>query len=271
MLLIASCALPVEEAHADLMINPTRIVFDKNRRAAQIDMINDGAASATYRLVLVNRRMTELGAFESIDSAGLDDLFANAMLVYSPRQITLLPGAQQLVRVALRKPEDLLPGEYRSHLLFEKVAEATGADNIENLGRTPAGEVGVSLTALIGVSIPIIVRHGDTKADVVIDQLALKKSVSGHAPMLMLRLNRTGNRSVYGDLIVSFKRNGAPSEIVGRAAGVAVYTPNMVRRANLDLQVPTAVTLEHGALAVSYIEQAEDGGKVMAQAAIELP
>lgn len=270
-LLCAAIVLPMHQAHADLMLNPTRIVFDKNRRAAQIDLINDGAASATYRLVLVNRRMTEAGEFTAIDTPGPGDQFADPMLVYSPRQITLAPGAQQLVRVALRKPEELADGEYRSHLFFEKVAETTDANNIENHGRAPAGEVGVSLTALIGVSIPVIVRHGDTGAEVAIDHLALEKTSAGQAPLLTLQLNRSGNRSVYGDLTVSFTPQGGASQVIGKAAGVAVYTPNPLRRAKLDLQVPAGLVLTRGTLSVSYRERAEDGGTVLAQTAIDLP
>lgn len=270
-LAFAAIVLPMQQARADLMINPTRIVFDKNRRAAQIDLINDGATSATYRLVLVNRRMTDVGEFNAIDAPGPGDQFADAMLVYSPRQITLAPGAQQLVRVALRKPEELATGEYRSHLFFEKVAETTAENNIENLGRTAAGEVGVSITALIGVSIPVIVRHGDTGAQVAIDHLALEPAGAAQLPLLALQLNRSGDRSVYGDLTVSFTPRGGAAQVIGKAAGVAVYTPNALRRAKLNLQVPAGVALTHGTLSVSYQERAEDGGKLMAQSAIELP
>lgn len=270
-LLLAAIVVPAHQAHADLMLNPTRIVFDKNRRAAQIDLINDGATSATYRLVLVNRRMTEAGEFNAIDTPGPGEQFADEMLVYSPRQITLAPGAQQLVRVALRKPEELAAGEYRSHLFFEKVAETTDATNIESHGRAPAGEVGVSLTALIGVSIPVIVRHGDIGAEVAIDHLALEKANPGQPPLLTLQLNRSGKRSVYGDLTVSFTPRGGAAQVIGKAAGVAVYTPNPLRRARLDLQVPAGVALTHGTLSVRYQERAEDGGTLLAQTAIELP
>ncbi|MDQ2989603.1 MAG: fimbria/pilus periplasmic chaperone [Pseudomonadota bacterium] len=270
-LLLAAMILPMLPAHADLMINPTRIVFDKNKRSAQIDLINDGATSATYRLALVNRRMTDAGEFNAIETAGPGDAFADAMLVYSPRQITLAPGAQQLVRIALRKPEELAPGEYRSHLFFEKVAETTAAQNIENLGRAPAGEVGVSITALLGVSIPLIVRHGDTAAQVSIDHLALEPAGAGQAPLLSLQLNRSGNRSVFGDLTASFKPQGGAEQVIGKAGGLAVYTPNALRRAKLNLQLPAGMVLAHGTLSVTYQERPEDGGRLMAAGSIDMP
>lgn len=270
-LLLAAMILAVLPAHADLMINPTRIVFDKNRRSAQIDLINDSATSATYRLALVNRRMTDAGEFNAIDTAGPGDAFADGMLVYSPRQITLAPGAQQLVRIALRKPEELAPGEYRSHLFFEKVADTTAAQNIENLGRAPAGEVGVSITALLGVSIPVIVRHGDTAAEVSIDHLALEPAGAGQAPLLSLQLNRSGNRSVFGDLTVSFKPQGGAGQVIGKAGGLAVYTPNPLRRTTLNLRMPPGLALAHGTLSVTYQERPEDGGRLMAAGALDMP
>lgn len=271
LLLLAAVILPIRQAHADLMINPTRIVFDKNRRSAQIDLINDGPTSATYRLVLVNRRMSETGEFNAIQEAGPGELFADPMLVYSPRQITLAPGAQQLVRLALRKPEQLEAGEYRSHLFFEKVADTTASTDIAQLRRAPTGEIGVSMTALIGVSIPVIVRHGETSAEVVIDHLALEAASGRLAPQVALQLHRSGSRSVYGDLTVQFTPRGGRAQVVGKAAGVAVYTPNPLRRARLDLQPPAGMILAHGTLAVTYHERAEDGGKLLAQSAIELP
>jgi P pilus assembly chaperone PapD len=36
-------------AMADLMLHPTRLVFERNQRAAQVDLINNGTESATYR------------------------------------------------------------------------------------------------------------------------------------------------------------------------------------------------------------------------------
>ncbi len=270
-LLLAAAMLVAQPAFADLMINPTRIVFDKNRRAAQIDLINDGAASATYRLVMVNRRMSDAGEFHAIDKAGTGEQFADAMLVYSPHQITLAPGAQQLVRVAVRKPEDLADGEYRSHLFFEKVAETTDDTDIEAIGRKRGGEVGVTLTALIGVSIPVIVRHGDTSATVAIDHLALDPARAGQTPLLSLQLNRSGSRSVYGDLSVSFKPHGGAEQLVGKAGGVAVYAPNPLRRAKLSLQVPAGLSLSRGTLSVTYHERADEGAKLIAAAAIDLP
>lgn len=258
-------------AEANLMLNPVRIVFENNQRAAQVDLINNGAETATFRIRLVNRRMSETGEFTVVDSPAPGEQFADGLLRYSPRQVVLAPGAGQAVRLMLRKPASLAPGEYRSHLMFEKVPESQGATSIETQGSPAGDEFAIKLTALIGASIPIIVRHGDTAATVTLSHLALQKSAPDQAPVLALQMERSGNRSVYGDLAVSFTPHGGAEQVIGKVGGIAVYTPNHLRRAKLALQVPPGLVLAHGSLRVTYRERPDNGGKLLAEAALVLP
>lgn len=259
-------------ALADLMINPTRIVFDNNKRSAQLDVINDGTTPATYRLSIVNRRMTESGEFQPITTPGAGDQFAGAMLVFSPRQITLQPGGQQLVRIALRKPADLPDGEYRSHLNLEKLADPTLSNTIESQMAPGSKEVGVTIAALIGVSIPVIVRQGQTAASVTISDIVLEKSAGpGKPPVVALQLNRSGSSSVYGDLAATFKNVSGSEEVVAQAGGVAVYVPNALRRVRLTLQLPAGTVLGTGALHVTFKQRTDDGGKLIAENTIQIP
>jgi P pilus assembly chaperone PapD len=258
-------------AHAGLMLYPTRIVFEKNQRAAQIELINDGDKPATYRISLVNRRMTEDGRFEAADSAGPGEHFADGMLRFSPRQVTLEPGTTQTVRLMLRKPAELLEGEYRSHLQFEKLPDVEGSASIENQGQAAGSKgIGVVLNVLVGASVPVIVRHGAVSANVSLTHLALKKDEAQHS-LLALQFEREGSSSVYGDLSVTFTPRGGKPQALARADGIAVYTPNRVRQAALPLEVPAGVTLAHGTLEVSYRDRPEAGGKLLAQANLELP
>ena len=259
-------------ALAELMVNPTRIVFDKNKRSAQLDVINDGTTPATYRLSIVNRRMSDAGAFQSITTPGEGEQFAGSMLVFSPRQIVLQPGGQQLVRISLRKPADLAPGEYRSHLSLEKLADSTGVNAIESQLAPGSNEVGVTIATLIGVSIPVIVRQGETQAVTTVSDIVLEKSAGpGKPAVLALQLNRSGNSSVYGDLTATFKTAAGPERIVGQAGGVAVYTPNALRRIRLTLQIPDGDVLSSGTLRVTFRQRTDDGGKLLAENAIQLP
>lgn len=268
---LAGCLLlaPFLPVRAELMLHPTRIVFDKNTRATQIELINNGSKPASYRIGLVNRRMTEAGQFEAAESAQDGERFADAMLRYSPRQITLQPGTAQTVRVMLRKSAELAEGEYRSHLQFDKLPDAEGNASIERQG-AGGSQIGVVMNALVGASVPVIVRHGATGATVKLAGLALGTDAARRA-QLALQFEREGNSSVYGDISVTFMpRNGKPHKLA-QIGGIAVYTPNRVRKATLPLQVPAGVALAGGTLEVSYRDRPEAGGKLLAQASLDLP
>jgi len=266
-ILLAGLLFLTQSAWAELMLHPTRLVFDKNQRAAQIELINNGNTPATYRITLVNRRMTENGQFEAIDTPGPGEQFADPMLRYSPRQITLQPGTAQTVRVMLRKPAELADGEYRSHLQFERLPDAEGASSIES--QAGGKDIGVVLNTLIGASVPVIIRHGTTDASVRLSGLALGRE--GKQPVLAFQFDREGNSSVYGDLAIHFTPRGGKPQQLALVGGIAVYTPNRVRKAVVPLQAPNGTALAHGTIEVSYRDRPEAGGKVLAQATLELP
>jgi P pilus assembly chaperone PapD len=265
-ILLAGLLFFTQPAWAELMLHPTRLVFEKNQRAAQIELINNGSTPATYRISLVNRRMSESGQFEPVETPAPGEQFADPMLRYSPRQITLQPGMAQTVRVMLRKPAELLDGEYRSHLQFELLPEVAGNRSIENQGG--AKEIGVVLNTLVGASVPVIVRHGATSATVRLANLALARE--GKQPMLSFQFEREGSSSVYGDLAVSFTPRGSQPQQLAQVGGIAVYTPNKLRKAAVPLQVQGAA-LAHGTIEVSYRDRPEAGGRLLAQATLELP
>lgn len=264
-----ACAWP---AGAELSLFPTRIVLEKNQRSAQVELLNRGTAPETYRISVVNRRMTIDGDIVLADSAEPDERFADSMLRYSPRQVTLQPGQSQTVRVLLRKPAELAAGEYRSHLQFDRVEDSSAATSIEAGASAPGGSgIGVVIRALVGASIPVIVRHGDTQARVSLSDLALEGDPASPARILRLQFDRQGNRSVFGDLRVTFTPAGRAAVEVGRAFGVAVYVPNPMRQARLQLDPPPGVALAGGVLHVSFRERPEAGGDLLAEARLALP
>jgi len=270
--LVAAALLMLSRAAlADLMLYPTRVVFEKNQRAAQVELINQGKTPETYRINLINRRMSETGEFIAVETPGAGEQFADRLLRYSPRQVTIPPGGSQTVRILLRKPADLSAGEYRSHLQFDRLADASGSGSIEELDQTFGGSsIGVVLTALVGASIPIIVRHGDTRASVTLSDLALV-GPGADSQTLAFQINRDGSRSVFGDLAVTFTPEGGAAIELAKAGGVAVYVPNPLRRARLPLQLPAGTALRTGTLRVSFRDRPEAGGKLLAEASLALP
>lgn len=240
-------------AAGDLLIAPTRLVFEGKDRTAALSITNTGHQSATYRISWLQRRMTEAGSFEDVTAPAPGERFADELVRFSPQQVVLPPGVAQTVRLMLRKPAGLEPGEYRSHLLFRAVPSGAPPEG------SAEGPLGIRLTAIYGVSIPVIVRQGETHARVAIEEVRLGDG------RLSLTLAREGNRSVYGDLVATFEPEGGSPRRVGQLKGLAVYTPNAQRR----VAVPLSGTLGRGTLRVRFAE----GGPALPQAerTIEVP
>jgi P pilus assembly chaperone PapD len=263
-------------AQADLMLYPTRVEMEKNQRATQVELVNRGQATESYRISVVNRRMTDTGQIVPADTAEPDERFATDMLRYSPRQVMLKPGESQTVRISLRKPAGLANGEYRSHLQFDRLPDVEGGTDLEQNAKTASGDFAIRLTALVGASIPVIVRHGDTSASVTLDTLTLEPAakVEGQAdnpPLLAFHMNRSGNRSVYGNLSATYTPAGGKPVDVSQVNGVAVYVPNILRKAKLPIRLPEGMALKRGLIQLTFAQRPEDGGKTLAQATLALP
>ncbi len=239
----------------DLTVSPTRVVFENRTRSAQLALIHRGKARATYRLSFVQMQMSEQGELVEVNAGEPGEAAADQLVRFSPRQVTLEPGVAQTVRLLLRKPAELASGEYRSHLLLRAIPAAGAGDSIEALGDEDGG-IAVALTPIYGVAVPVIVRHGELTATVQLSDLALEPpSDASSEPTISLLLERGGERSLYGDLAVTYiPSDGRPETVLGLYKGLAVYTPNRVRNLSLRLALPEGLDFNGGHLRVSFSE-----------------
>jgi len=259
------------QASAELMLYPTRIIIDDKQRSGQVQLVNRGSQPETYRIGLFNSRMTETGEIIVQNPEVSDPVFAQDMLVYTPRQVTLQPGESQTVRVSVRRPPDLAMGEYRSHLRFSRVADASSGTSVENAANPEPGKVAIVLQALIGASIPVIVRQGPTSAAVSLEALSVSVFKADTQPVISAVFHRTGNRSVYSDLTATYIVPGKRPIQVGRVSGIAIYVPNALRRAKMPLTPPDGVRLSGGSLVLRYTERPDMGGALLAETQIQVP
>ena len=261
--LLTFCTATLTLAAPNLMLFPTRIVFDKNKRAYQVDLTNTGSETGIYRISLENKRMTDIGKFISVSQLSPGELSAENIIQFSPRQVELAPGAGQTIRIILRKPADLPIGEYRSHLVFTRIPDPS-AKPVAN------GSVAI-LTPMIGASIPIIVNNGATTSEVKLTDLKYLKAKQNETAVLEFNIERKGARSVYGDLIVNYKAKGEQEKEIAYVKGIAVYSPNSLRIVKVSLQSENNKQLTPGKLTLKYAESRESGGKVLGEANIEIP
>lgn len=271
VLISALALLTPFAARAELMLYPTRVVIEGHQRGAQLEIINRGDKPETYRIKIVNRRMTDTGEIVAADKPEANEQFADQMLVYTPRQVTLQPGVSQTVRIAVRKPTGLADGEYRSHLQFDRVADATDAADIEKIVKPEKGQVAIVLQALIGASIPVIIRQGETSATVTLDNLTVSPAKGDAPPMLSFVFHRQGNRSVYGDVVATYAAPGKKPVEIANVGGIAVYVPNAMRMAQLPLTLTKGASLHGGTITLRYTQPKDAGGKLIAESALVVP
>ena len=247
---------------AQVMVTPTRAVLEGRLRSTEILVINGGDQTATFRVSLLDLAMDERGNTSTLEGAP-GAFSAQPFIRFSPRQVTLAPGASQSVRIQVRKPEHMAPGEYRSHLQFQAMPKAetkeTARENPEHLS--------VNIRAVFGLSIPVIVRHGPTQVQCSLSQLSLQGGPD--RCRLGLFLLRQGNRSCYGDLVATWHPAGGKAVPVGRFNGIAVYANLAQRELEMGLDLPPGKTLKGGVLKVAYLEH--EGTRVLAEGALNLP
>lgn len=243
-------------AHAggDLLVTPTRLVMEGRNRAAEIGLVNTGKETATYRISLVNQRMTRMGAFERVTTATspTGEWFAANLVRYFPRQVVLQPGESQTVRLEVRKPANLKEGEYRSHMLFRAVpTEASKLDgDAEDTG------INIRLNPIYGLSIPIIVRHGKTSAKVTLEKPRLESGQSGGPPFFVVTLRRSGSSSVYGNLTTTYIAPDGTETRLTEHSGVAVYTPNEEREMRIEWDRPPGLANAKGQIRFTFADAA---------------
>jgi hypothetical protein len=262
-MLLAAIQPTATSAAGDLLVAPTRIVFD-GPRGAEVVLNNIGSETATYRISLELKRMRADGSLEEIapqDATPAEQAMLD-MLVYSPRRVTLPPNQPQTIRLGVRPPEGLPDGEYRAHLLFRAVRDPVPAAAAAD-APAPSG-VSISLTPVYGVTIPIIVRQGVLTASAALSNPRLESS--GAEQALRFDLARQGNRSVYGEVIV--ERPGAAEPLL-QARGIAIYAERDSRTVTLPLSQEQAQAMR-GPVVIRYIEDRDLGGATIAEVRGEL-
>lgn len=248
--------VPASAASGDLLVAPTRIVLD-GARGTEVILNNIGEEPATYRISLELRRMKADGQLEDIAVADANPTEAStlAMISYAPRRIVLAPNEPQAIRIGIRAPQGLPDGEYRAHMLFRAIPNARPA----TAEPASAGGLSIALTPIYGVTIPIIVRKGALKASAGMSNARLISTAEGGA--LALTLSRTGERSTYGRIRVFKPGQGKP---VFEAGGVAIYAEVAARGVEIGLP-PEVIAALKGPVTIQYVEDAEAGGKLLAE------
>ena len=214
-----------------------------------LNLANTGQDTATFAISLVQIRMKDDGGFETITEPDPGQRFADKYIRFFPRSVTLGPNEAQVVKVQLTKTNELAAGEYRSHFYFRAIPKQKPLGEEDKVKDTTT--ISVRLTPIFGITIPVIIRVGESTTKVTLSDLAFQ-TVNDTIPNLSMTFNRSGNMSVYGDLAVDYISTQGKKIRVGIANGVAVYTPNTIRRFQFNLNKLPGVDYKTGTLRVIY-------------------
>lgn len=198
LLLALVFLLPAASADARITILPRKVVLEPRDRSGEITILNLFNEPSLYRISFIHYRQRPDGTYETLE-APLNPVFDPENIVrISPRQFQLPSEGRQKIRMSLRKPADLPDGEYRFHLLAQRYP-------VEDANGTAADRgVAINMQMNMGVSIPVVVRHGDlsARADIASAQYLLPSQSEHKTDALQVTVSRQGNASTVGNLSI---------------------------------------------------------------------
>jgi hypothetical protein len=187
----------------------------------------------------------EDGVYVNADGLLNPEFDHNEIVRFSPKNFTLGAKGQQKVRVSLRKPSDLPDGEYRFHV------QGVSYD-LEKPPEQDSDNITVSVSMHVGVSIPVIVRHGDVSVEASLTDFELldPQRAKQVRPALAFKALREGNASTLGNITVDWAPAGEDYRQIGILRNYNVFTEINSRIG----QVPLDVLPTNGTLRVKYVD-----------------
>jgi P pilus assembly chaperone PapD len=232
-----------------LVLNPNRIVFEGRDRKAELLVNNPSDETQTYRVTFENMVMLDDGKYQNVKEKDKNGKYSEDYIRYSPRTFTVEPRASQTVRLMLRKSKNMEDGEYRSHMKVSVVPKAE-APKIQE-----SDSVNINIQVHYGITIPVIVRKGDLSYKTELESFEIVDTEREGYKKLKARINRVGDRSVYGDISLIHYDSSGKSTVLKFLPGVSIFTPNTHRNFDLDFEVPEGVDLSEGKVEVKYVDR----------------
>jgi hypothetical protein len=125
----------------------------------------------------------------------------------------------------------------------------------------PVTGVSIKLTPIYGITIPVFVRKGRLEAQASIAGARVVRF--GDQAFLEVELGRTGQRSVYGELI----GKGPRGEVLFSMRGIAVYAEVNRRKVLIPLSAEQLAKVK-GPVKIEYRELPENGGALITESAV---
>lgn len=255
-------------------VTPLRVLFDGRERSTTVFLSNRSNTQNTYRISLVNRRMLQDGDIVPAEEQGPGERFADGMISFSPRRVTIAPQSAQTIRLLVRRPRGDVPEdvEFRTHMSIQSIPPTPRLEDLEtNEKLIEEQKLLVQPVVTVETVIPVIIRFGNPQATIAVENPRLKLNDPGLPdPQLVVDLVRTGDRSVHGDLEVFHVRPDGSRESLYVSRGLAVYAPLQVRTKTIRMKGVDPARLTTGSLLVRYRETPDMHGDQTAELVVPL-
>lgn len=232
-------------------VAPTRVVFQDRVRSQIVRLINTNETACKYRISLVNLKMDEFGNRTAVEDPTPEELALHQMIRFSPRSVTVAPGGWQTVRLMVKKPRNLNPGEYRIHLKVSPVPDSSPGPTASDSTRE---KLGIQINYIFAITIPVIIRHGRGDVRVTPRSVALERSEKDRHYFLETELEREGLFSAYGN-VVAFHTpmHGGERIKVAELKGISIYTPNRRQTLRIPVLIEKPLSLNRGTLDIEVV------------------
>jgi hypothetical protein len=273
VLLLLACGIISPAFAQGLVLAPTRIIFQPGERSAEVSITNKGARTAKFRIFFENKSFGRGGEVEVLTEERPGLKFADSMLRLSTREVTLKPGQEQIVRIMLRRNEDMTDGEYRSHFTVRAVIDNSQPQPSVAMaaGTNDQGkEFVVNLVPQYGIAIPVLVRQGTLDAQLKVKKAELLPAVQGTAGRLGIDLEISGNRSLFANMVLVDKAKKGKESQLFVMRNLSIYAPGNARYVLLDLNQKMMDAIKGGKVSLFAQEVDPTSGELLKEE-MEIP
>ncbi len=240
-----------------IMLSPLRVNFENRDRYAKVTVINqDREKPVRFNISTVTLRMDDQGRMFEPQESSASETVARRMLRFSPSTAIISPGGKQVLRLMLKKPSNLPEGEYLTYLS----AQPEDVVKEESVEKDSGGRVSLDLDIMVGVRIPVVIRHGELDVSVRASGLGFHRMKSGQLAADVV-LEREGSRSCV--LGIKLEQELPSGDVIklGEKGRAVIYTPLKKRLVQVPLE--RADTLSKGGrLRIVLTDEEHDGAEV---------
>ncbi|HAX92302.1 MAG TPA: hypothetical protein DCY07_08925 [Rhodospirillaceae bacterium] len=265
-IILLLCSSPAMARNAELLLSPTRIVLENGAKYMTVTVRNNGDGVGRYKIELVDAVMNENGGIKLREEGSKDEFSAKDVISLSPRNMTLKPDENQVVRILVKNTSELPDGEYRSHLQVRM----TENDLDLKTGKPSTDGTGVVVRPKMTTVIPLIVRKGTTEFKITLDdaKLVMAGGEGQPSPEIKASFSFSGNRSVLGDIKVTHVAPDGKETQLAFYRGIAIYRGLTKRTQTVPLKVPQGANIHSGKIDIAFMSQEDEGSKVLSSKTI---